>query len=87
VLIDCEQSEGGAGATPDSLESLLSTLRDLGLDEGGEGGDDDAALAGFLENMMGQLMSKEMLLEPLKELHDKVSRFFKLVSLHILISV
>ncbi|KAF5343561.1 hypothetical protein D9758_012968 [Tetrapyrgos nigripes] len=68
------QSESGAGGAPDSLETLLSTLRDLGLDEG-EGGDDDAALAGFLENMMGQLMGKEMLFEPLKELHDKFPDF------------
>ncbi|THV06899.1 Pex19-domain-containing protein [Dendrothele bispora CBS 962.96] len=69
------QSDAGAGNNPESLEGLLSTLRDLGLDENGGGGDDEAALAGFLENMMGQLMSKELLHEPLQELHDKFPEF------------
>lgn len=36
----------------------------------GEGGEDE--LADFLENMMGQLLSKEVLYDPLKELADKV---------------
>jgi len=35
----------------------------------GEGGDD---VQGVLESLMGQLMSKEVLYEPLKELHQKV---------------
>ncbi|KIM38541.1 hypothetical protein M413DRAFT_447771 [Hebeloma cylindrosporum] len=56
----------GAGANnPESIEALLKSLGDLGL---GEGGEDEAELAGFLETMMGQLMSKEVLYEPLKEL-------------------
>ncbi|KAF9448086.1 hypothetical protein P691DRAFT_775685 [Macrolepiota fuliginosa MF-IS2] len=58
---------GGAGAAPESLEDLMKSLNDLGLGEGSEG---DAELAGFLENMMGQLMSKDVLYEPLKELAD-----------------
>lgn len=33
----------------------------------------DGALQGMLEEMMGQLMSKEVLYEPLKELDDKVT--------------
>ncbi|KAK7438470.1 Peroxisome chaperone and import receptor [Stygiomarasmius scandens] len=68
------QSDSGAGDAPESLESLMSTLRDLGLDENTEAGD-DAALAGFLENMMGQLMSKELLYEPLSELNEKFPEF------------
>jgi len=52
----------------DSLEALLASLGDLGL---GEGAETDEEFAGFLENMMGQLMSKEVLYEPLKELSDK----------------
>ncbi|TFK32374.1 Pex19 protein, partial [Crucibulum laeve] len=57
---------GGAAPSPESLEALLASLGDLGLGEGeGEG-----ELAGFLENMMGQLMSKDVLYEPLKELAD-----------------
>jgi peroxin-19 len=39
----------------------------------GEGGEGDEDLQGILETMMSQLMSKEVLYEPLKELHDKVS--------------
>ena len=31
-------------------------------------------LRGILEPMMSQLMSKDVLYEPLKELHDKVRR-------------
>ncbi|KAF8154421.1 Pex19 protein family-domain-containing protein [Crassisporium funariophilum] len=60
---------GAAGATPtpESLEALLASLGDLGL---GEGGEDETELAGFLESMMGQLMSKEVLYEPLKELAE-----------------
>ncbi|KJA18282.1 hypothetical protein HYPSUDRAFT_45460 [Hypholoma sublateritium FD-334 SS-4] len=63
----------GSGAPPggapsaESLDAILQSLGDLGL---GEGGDEDAELAGFLETMMGQLMSKEVLYEPLKELAD-----------------
>jgi hypothetical protein len=36
----------------------------------GEGSEEE--LANFLENMMGQLLSKEVLYDPLKELADKV---------------
>jgi peroxin-19 len=42
------------------------------LGESGEGGENDEELAGMLEGMMAQLMSKEILYEPLKELGDKV---------------
>lgn len=64
------QSEGaakGGPPGPDSLESLLSSLGDLGA------GEDETELAGFLEQMMGQLISKEVLYEPLKELATSVS--------------
>jgi len=57
--------------SPESLEALLKSLGDLGLGEGGD--ENDSELAGFLENMMGQLMSKEVLYEPLKELAEGVS--------------
>jgi len=59
---------GGAAPTPESLETLLQSLGDLGLGDGG--GDEEKELAGFLETMMGQLMTKEVLYEPLKELSD-----------------
>jgi peroxin-19 len=61
-------------ASPESLEALLKSLGDLGVGEGG----DENELAGFLETMMGQLMSKEVLYEPLKELAEGVSPFHRL---------
>ncbi|KAF4609546.1 hypothetical protein D9613_012315 [Agrocybe pediades] len=61
------QASGANKNDPESLEDLLKSLGDLGL---GAGGEDEQELAGFLENMMGQLMSKEVLYEPLKELAD-----------------
>ncbi|KAJ6542565.1 Pex19 protein family-domain-containing protein [Mycena capillaripes] len=68
-----DASGAGASAGPDSLEALLAQLNELGAG-GGADGDlpaDEAELAGFLENMMGELMSKEVLYEPLTELADK----------------
>ncbi|KDR85803.1 hypothetical protein GALMADRAFT_234894 [Galerina marginata CBS 339.88] len=65
--------QGGSGdgsglpSDPEALEALLKSLGDMGL---GEGQEDEKELAGFLENTMGQLMSKEVLYEPLKELAD-----------------
>jgi len=52
----------------ESLEALLGSLGDLG--DLGEAGD-DKELAGLLENMMGELMSKSILYEPLSELAQK----------------
>lgn len=52
------------------MQSLQELLKDLGMGEDGEGGNDEE-IAGVLEKMMGQLMSKEILYDPLKELHDK----------------
>ncbi|KAK2463983.1 hypothetical protein APHAL10511_004034 [Amanita phalloides] len=49
---------------PENLEELLASLRDT--DDV-----DETELAGFIENMMGQLLSKQVLYEPLKELSDK----------------
>ncbi|KIJ56319.1 hypothetical protein M422DRAFT_57684 [Sphaerobolus stellatus SS14] len=57
----------------DTLEKLLSTLGDLNLDdaEGGEG------LDSMLESMMSQLMSKEILYDPLKELDTKYPEYLE----------
>lgn len=49
---------------PDDLEKLIAQLGS---------GEADEEFSGILEGMMGSLMSKEILYEPLKELHDKVS--------------
>ncbi|WVR06375.1 hypothetical protein IAU60_003406 [Kwoniella sp. DSM 27419] len=53
------------GGDPD----LLKNLGDLDLGGGGEG--DDGDLADVLEGMMGQLMTKEVLEEPMSELAEK----------------
>lgn len=59
-------------ATPESLDALLASFNDLGLGEG-EGSETDPELANLLDNMMNQLMTKDVLYEPLKELGDAVS--------------
>ena len=46
------------------MEKLLASL-------GGDSTDED--LHGILEGMMGQLMSKDVLYDPLKELHENVA--------------
>ncbi|RXW17355.1 hypothetical protein EST38_g8504 [Candolleomyces aberdarensis] len=72
------ESSGSAGAdslNPEEMEAMLKSLKDLGLgdlgglDGSGEG-ESEAELAGFLESMMGQLMNKDILYDPLKELAD-----------------
>jgi len=53
------------GGDPD-MEALLSSLNNMGGD-----GEAEEGLQGLLETMMSQLMSKEVLYEPLKEMHEK----------------
>ncbi|TFK47301.1 Pex19 protein [Heliocybe sulcata] len=60
------QSEAGAGGD-ESLDALLKQLSGAL----GEGEGEDGDMQGLLESMMSQLMSKEVLYEPLKELNDK----------------
>jgi len=48
------------------LGALLSSLDNTGAE-----GEDEEGLQGLLETMMSQLMSKEVLYEPLKEMHEK----------------
>jgi len=56
-----KSSDGGG-----DLDALLSSLNNVGAD-----GEDEEGLQGFLETMMSQLMSKEVLYEPLKEMNEK----------------
>ncbi|EGN94538.1 hypothetical protein SERLA73DRAFT_188497 [Serpula lacrymans var. lacrymans S7.3] len=58
-------------ASSDPLEALLAQLGQGGLEGLGEGEGGEEQLQGMLETMMGQLMSKDVLYEPLKELSDK----------------
>ncbi|KAG1731749.1 Pex19-domain-containing protein [Suillus lakei] len=57
-----KSSDASSSATStDPLEALLSQF----------GGEDEEEMQGVLEAMMGQLMGKDVLYEPLKELSDK----------------
>lgn len=67
---------GGAGASNDGMpEDLAALLAQLSKDPSAlDGlGEDDDELGGLLDSMMGQLMSKEVLEEPMTELAAKVS--------------
>ncbi|TCD64967.1 Peroxisome chaperone and import receptor [Steccherinum ochraceum] len=59
-----------ASSSEDPLEALLSSL-------GEGGGQSEDELQGILESMMTQLMSKEVLYEPLKELQDKFPTYLR----------
>lgn len=56
------------GETDAFLADLLKQLDSVG----GEGAGSEAGMAKMLEGMMEQLMSKEILYEPMKELQEKV---------------
>lgn len=58
------QAEMNSSTSADPLTALLSNL--------GNGLEDNPNLQSALDEMMGQLMSKELLYEPIKELNDKV---------------
>lgn len=68
MVLYTKSDASAAASSSDPLEALLSQLG-TGLESAG---DSDEELQGMLETMMQQLMSKEVLYEPLKELHDKV---------------
>lgn len=53
-----------ASGSTDDLAELLNQFS--------QGGQDEEGLQGMIEGMMGQLMSKEILYEPLVEMNDKV---------------
>ncbi|VDB92416.1 unnamed protein product [Peniophora sp. CBMAI 1063] len=63
-----ETLQANAASGGDDLEKLLASL-------GGDSTDED--LHGILEGMMGQLMSKDVLYDPLKELHEKFPAYMK----------
>lgn len=73
-----QPSDASASAGGENLESLLAQLKDLG--NVGEGANSEEHLQGVLEEMMGQLMGKDVLYEPLKELHEKVRMQLRLTS-------
>jgi len=66
-----DAAKASASVPEDPLESLLAQMGDLPLNtEEGEAG-----LQKLLEGMMGELMSKEVLFEPLKELDEKFPEY------------
>lgn len=65
TTVDAE-TEQKAASNQDPLAAMMAQMAGLG-DLGGEEG-----LAGMLDEVMAQLMSRELLYEPLKELAEKV---------------
>ncbi|KIP02759.1 hypothetical protein PHLGIDRAFT_32078 [Phlebiopsis gigantea 11061_1 CR5-6] len=69
-----EEAKDGANlADDDDTDPLAKLLSHIG--EGGAESEED--LQGLLESMMTQLMGKDVLYEPLKELHDKFPAYLK----------
>jgi peroxin-19 len=67
-------SGGGKNGTPDISELLRQLSADPSMLDGlGDGDDDD--LGGLLDGMMNQLMTREVLEEPMSELASKVSKY------------
>ena len=56
----------------DPLAALMAQMEALSGGEGGDGEDGDGDLPGLLDGLMDQLMSKELLYDPIKELKVKV---------------
>ncbi|KAG8694507.1 Peroxisome chaperone and import receptor [Ceratobasidium sp. 423] len=66
-LKSSDENAKASGSTDDFAE-LLKQL--------GEGGESEEGLQGMIEGMMGQLMSKEILYEPLVEMNEKFPGYF-----------
>ncbi|KAF9500309.1 hypothetical protein BDN71DRAFT_1440921 [Pleurotus eryngii] len=69
-----ESNLQGDTSNPD-FESFMAEL--TSSLKGESGGDSEEELAGFIENMMTQLMSKEILYDPLQELSQKLPDYIK----------
>jgi peroxin-19 len=78
-------SESNLQSNPESasdpLSALLAQLSSLKLDDTGTNSppneEEEAELQGLLENMMGQLMSKDVLGDPLTELSEKFPAYLE----------
>ncbi|CAE6339941.1 unnamed protein product [Rhizoctonia solani] len=66
-LKSSDENARASGSGPGNEDDLAEFLKQLG--EGGDGNEE--GLQGMIENMMGQLMGKEILYEPLVEMNDK----------------
>ncbi|KAL9934271.1 hypothetical protein V8E36_006727 [Tilletia maclaganii] len=67
---------GGDGLGMPSEDELAKLFAALGNGGAGPDGEAEPELAKMLENMMGELLSKDILYEPLKELRDKYPDYF-----------
>ncbi|KAL8286543.1 hypothetical protein RQP46_004560 [Phenoliferia psychrophenolica] len=75
TTVDAEaEARAAAGAGVDPLAAMMAQMAGLG-DMGDIGGAD--GLQGMLDEMMGQLMSRDLLYVPLKELSDKYPAYLK----------
>ncbi|KAJ7058132.1 Pex19 protein family-domain-containing protein [Mycena amicta] len=66
-----KSSDGSSSASAAPSDPFAALLASLAGNEDGDLPQSEAELAGLLENMMGELMSKEILYDPLKELAEK----------------
>lgn len=64
-------SASTSGAAMSEEEMLAQMMRELQAGGGGAGGDGDEDFNALLLNMMSQLTNKDILYEPMKELHTK----------------
>lgn len=70
LILDQESEPKPTDEETDAFEKLLASL-------GENGGESEEELQRMLETMMSQLMSKDVLYEPLKELHEKFPAYLK----------
>jgi peroxin-19 len=70
VAADVAQEEGEQQSEADVF--LAEMLKQIDASSGGSGDGGEAGMARLLEGMMEQLMSKDLLYEPMKDLQDKV---------------
>ncbi|KAI0916542.1 hypothetical protein AcV5_003003 [Taiwanofungus camphoratus] len=70
---DSNLQADAANSAPDSLDALLAQMGDKLPDSE----ESEEELQKLLESMMGELMSKNILYEPLKELHTKFPDYLK----------
>ncbi|ORY88728.1 Pex19 protein family-domain-containing protein [Leucosporidium creatinivorum] len=67
-----QEAEAKAAAGGDPLAAMMAQMAGMGGDFGGEEG-----LQGMLDEMMSQLISRDVLYEPLKELRDKYPAYLE----------
>jgi Pex19 protein family len=67
-----DQARNESAAQSETDAFLAEMMKQLDSAGGGDGSGGEAGVARLLEGMMEQLMSKDILLEPMKDLYEKV---------------